>query len=253
MSTHESRTGTPARQPISLSLQDGQECPSSSRLLPALIAAVLLLGGGVVQGTLTHRWQTSARSNGPETRLANIPLQIGEWDGQDNTLSDQERTAAGVTHYLLRNYTNRATGEVVSVTLMAGPTGPIAVHPPTACYTGLGYKQVGTTRAHRCLTSTAGEKSPSHLFQTAHFVSPKLANAYEPRIYWAWTTDGVWQTPESPRLTFAGAPLLFKLYVAHQSDTAPKPRESTSSERFLEQLLPAIAAQVFAQQSAPKL
>lgn len=234
-------------------------------LLPALIAAVLLIGGGVVHGTLTHRWQTVARTNGPETRLQLVPQTIGDWDSQDSKISEAEKQMAGLTHDLTRTYTNRRTGDSVTVVLMSGPTGPVAVHPPTACYQGAGYQQSGATREtvidlpvaevvrlqgtsavsqNRSLTTSA-TAATRHVFAIADFYQPTRPEQTQPRIYWAWTTNGTWSVPESPRLAFAGSPVLFKLYVTCERPIGSQKSQASPIDDFLRLLLVEIQQSVF--------
>ncbi|MFM9961953.1 MAG: exosortase-associated EpsI family protein [Planctomycetaceae bacterium] len=241
----------------------------SARHLSALIAAVLLLGGGIVQGTLSQRWQPATRSNGPETRLKLVPLKIGDWDGQDSAISQAERQMAGVTHVLSRTYTNRRTGEVVNVVLLSGPTGPLAVHPPTACYQGAGYQQAGATRetvielpvaevvrlqnkspeAHRSLTtSTTSNATTRHVFAIADFYLPTRPEQSHPRIYWAWSAAGTWSVPESPRLEFSGSPVLFKLYVTCECPLGSQKTKAAPIDEFLRLLLLELQQQVFQNQ-----
>lgn len=213
------------------------------RAVPALIAAVLLFGGGIVQGTLTHRWQTVVRTNGPESRLHLVPQTIGDWDSQDSTISDAERQMAGLTHDLTRTYTNRRTGDSVTVVLMSGPTGPVAVHPPTACYQGAGYQQSGATRELVIdLTKDGGTR---HVFAIADFYQPSRPEQTQPRIYWAWTTSGTWSVPESPRLEFAGNPVLFKLYVTCERPIGSQKPKASPIDEFLRLLLVEIQQTVF--------
>ena len=235
-----------------------------SRMLAAVFGAALLFGGGIVHGTLTHRWQTVARTNGPETRLHLVPPTIGDWDSQDSTISAAERQMAGLTHDLTRTYTNRRTGDSVTVVLMSGPTGPVAVHPPTACYQGAGYQQSGATREsvielpvaevvrlqgagaelqNRSLTTSATTR---HVFAIADFYQPTRPEQAQPRIYWAWTTNGTWSVPESPRLEFAGNPVLFKLYVTCERPIGSQKSQASPIDEFLRLLLAEIQQTVFA-------
>jgi hypothetical protein len=199
---------------------------------------MLVIGGGIVHGMITQRWQSTVRTDGPETRLTTLPLQLGAWDGQAGELSESERSAAGVTHYLMRTYTNQVTGDVVNVTLMCGPTGPIAVHPPTACYHGAGYQQADETRCLR-VASEPHKPTSNHAFAVADFFKPARTDQPQPRIYWAWSTDGIWSVPESPRFAFAHSPVLFKLYVTCDHSFGSKPGP-TSAEDFLQRLLPEV-------------
>ena len=233
--------------------------------MPVLVAAVLLLGGGIVQGMLTHRWQTTTKSNGPESRLHLVAQTIGDWDWQDSsTISAAERQMAGLTHDLTRTYTNRRTGDVVTVVLMCGPTGPIAVHPPTACYQGAGYQQSGATRQtiidspvaevvrlqgigpeikNRSLTTSATNQ---HVFAIADFYQPTRPEQTQPRIYWAWSNNGTWSVPESPRFEFSGSPVLFKLYVTCERPFGSQKSPASPIDDFVRLLLVEIQQTVFA-------
>ena len=216
---------------------------SYRRLLSPIIAAALLLGSGFVCGTWTHRWQTPARPNGSELLLHRVPLSLDDWDGKDSEISDAEQKLAGMTNYLQRTYTSRQTGESVMITLMCGPTGPIAVHPPTACYQGAGYQQSGATRL-AFVNIPAAE-----VFAVADFFQPGHPEASQPRIYWAWSADGMWKVPDSPRLEFAGQPILFKLFVTFERPFDTVRSAASPAETLLKLLLPAIRREVFGRES----
>lgn len=246
-----------------------------SGVLPGIISAMLLLAGGVVHGTWTHRWQKLDRSDGPESRLHRVPMSLDDWDGKDTPISDAEQKMAGLTNYLQRTYTSRRTGDTVTVTLMCGPTGPIAVHPPTACYHGAGYQQSGATRSavlnvptgspsphgsdSTTLTDQSDHKGTSpatddyirtsgvsrYVFAVADFFQPSHPEASQPRIYWAWSADGMWRVPDSPRLEFAGRPTLFKLYVTFERPFDKNRSAASPAETLLKLLLPVIQQEVF--------
>lgn len=222
---------------------DGQECPSYGRAVAALISAALLFGSGIVHGTLTHRWQTATRSDGPESRLQLVSRTIGDWDSQDSKISDAERKISGLTHDLARTYTNRRTGDAVKVVLMCGPTGPIAVHPPTAGYRGAGYQQSGATR--ETVIDLAKEGGARHVFAIADFYQSTRPEQAQPRIYWAWSADGTWSVPQSPRLAFASTPVLFKLYVTCERPLGAQKVQTSPIDDFLRLLLAEVQQQVF--------
>ena len=48
------------------------------------------------------------------------------------------------TGNIVRTYENQRTGEVVSVFVIVGPAGPIAVHTPEICYSSQNYKSRDT-------------------------------------------------------------------------------------------------------------
>ncbi len=136
--------------------------------------------------------------------------------------------------------------------LLAGPTGPIAVHPPTACYRGLGY----TLAAEPATMSVPRNQANSNRaasrdrFQVAEFIPPPHSMSPRVRVAWAWSNDGRWSAPEHPRVAFAGRPALFKLYVTTDASSTHDDAESTI-DRFLEQALPELRNRLFADGVAP--
>ncbi len=215
--------------------------------LPLIIGMLLIVGSGIVHGMWTGRWESAEALTLAASAVDRVPKTIGDWETvRETEVSDEEKKLAELAGSIARQYRNRRTGDVVSLLLMCGKPGPISVHPPTACYTGLGYQQVGATRTYRC-SSGEGDALARHEFQTAQFASPKRGDSMQPRIYWSWSKNGVWNVPDNPRLSFAGAPALFKVYVAFESPDITKSKEKTPPERFLEELLPVLRESVFAE------
>lgn len=220
--------------------------------IASLLAIALVAISGYVHGAWTGRWQSAEVLAHAAEAIKHVPKTIGDWDCvRENQLTQEELDLASVAGYVSRHYRNRRTNEAVQFVLMCGPAGPIAVHPPTACYTGLGYQQVGETVPHRC-SAADGAEAVSYVFQTARFESPRRGDTVQPHIYWAWSTDGRWQTPESPRLAFVGSPVLFKIYVAFESDSGVKSVHQSPAAAFLDAALPVLQQRVFGASSTTK-
>lgn len=213
--------------------------------LASLLAIALVAISGYVHGAWTGRWQSAEVLARAAETVKQVPKTIGDWDCvQENQLTQEELDLASVAGYVSRQYRNRRTNETVQFVLMCGPAGPIAVHPPTACYTGLGYQQVGETVPYRCALQD-GTSAVGNAFQTARFESPRRGDTVQPHIYWAWSTNGRWQTPESPRLAFVGSPVLFKAYVAFETDAGVKSNGQSPAAAFLDVALPVLQERVF--------
>ncbi|MHC4875302.1 MAG: exosortase-associated EpsI family protein [Planctomycetota bacterium] len=224
--------------------------------IPLLSGLLLLIAGGIVHGMWTGRWE-SADLTGIAERVHDVPKQINDWICiEEGSVSDAELKMAELSSYSMRHYRNQRTGAVVTMLLMCGPTGPVAVHPPTACYAGQGYEQIGETQLHRvALAKHVGDaergsfQDATHHLMTARFRKPGRANSRKARIFWSWTTDGHWSTPASPRLEFAGCSVLFKLYVTHEAHDLLPLDGTTPGEEFLRELLPAVRNAVFRPES----
>ena len=168
--------------------------------------------------------------------LQEIPRQIGHWKSTDEEISEEEQRVAGITGYLRRAYHNKRTGYSVNLTVLCGPSGPIAVHPPTACFEGVGYKLAAGPAIARFGPDQQWQ------FNRCSFRQGDVSVAETVRVFWGWGTHGDWTAPGSPRFEFRGAARLFKIYVTDEwiedsdSDAVPQ------VEAFMKDALPVISA-----------
>jgi hypothetical protein len=132
-------------------------------------------------------------------------------------------------------YTDARTGASALVILLCGRPGKMSVHRPEHCYRGAGYEMEAEPVRH-----TVGDDSPADCW-TAKFRKAGPAGAVRLRIFWTWFGDGAWQAPDSPRLTFAPLPALYKLYVVRELPPRPERLEEDPSLDLLQQLLPSLA------------
>ena len=169
-----------------------------------LTALAVMTGSAVVHGIWTDRWRQSPERETASDKLQSVPLTVGDWEGQTLELGQREAARAGIDGYIMRNYKNRMSGIEVSVLVVCGRPGPVAAHTPEVCYGGAGYEL--TAEPTRCPLQ-------SDQFWTALFRKQDIAVPEHLRIVWAWNAGGVWQATSNPRLAFAGAPVLYKIYV----------------------------------------
>lgn len=140
-------------------------------------------------------------------RLSSFPMTIGDWHGTDNQLTEREQQVAGIKGYVRREYRNATTGFQVNLTLLCGHSGPMSVHPPTACFEGVGY----TLASGPSVTSIDGMDGTQ--FNRSTFRQLDASFPEIVRVFWAWSTDGYWLAPRHPRIAFRGQPFLYKIYV----------------------------------------
>ncbi len=175
--------------------------------------------------------------------LQRIPEKPGAWRSVDLQKSDEEIAVAEADAYLFREYQNEISGERVVVLILAGRSGPISLHPPTACYRARGYREVDPPE----MVSTGNGRRD--VLQIAEFRNAATILDDRVAIMWGWPADGVWQVPDNPRMEFAGEPLLFKMYVSwDRSGRSDGVTESIPRE-FLGQILPAVSAAMRESQS----
>lgn len=188
-------------------------CPPPKRrryvgLLTVLLSITLLTGA--LHGRLTQRWGPVPDLAAAAEHLNSFPREFGDWQLLNMTPMEESTVqmleCAG---YVNRQYVNRKTGETVSLAIMLGPSGPIAVHTPEVCYSSRAYS-IQEPRKSISLTDSKGQV---HSFWSLAFRANTLS-ADQLRVCYAWCENGLWEASKSPRFQFAGRPLLFKLQIA---------------------------------------
>ena len=212
------------------------------RILPYLVAIAIVLSSGVLTGVRSNRWHDSTALDAAAGRLERVPLIIGDWEGEAGELPARIIEQSEVSGYVLRRYKNLRNGSVVSVFLGCGRPGPVGVHSPEVCYTGGGYELLGEPKQ---LPMPAGSGMKASLLKASDFRNPPSQNPGYLRVLWALSANGVWEVPESPRLAFAIAPVLFKFYVIRDMKNPAEPLEDDPCYDFVRQLLPEVAKSLF--------
>jgi hypothetical protein len=197
-------------------------------------AVALVVASGWVDGTWSNRWSRPRAMGAAVAGLERLPLELGPWVGQRETLDARQAETAELAGSALRKYVNRETGESAQVLLVCGHPGAIAVHTPDVCYKGAGYSPNGPIGRHE---RPAGPAGPA-VFNVADMTRTEAGGAARLRIYWAWSDGGAWQAPRQPRLTFARRPVLYKLYVIRPTSSNPGPHDDDPCADLIARLLP---------------
>lgn len=208
---------------------------SPLRLLPQLMAVVIVVSSGVVHGIWTGRWSRSDELGTHVAALDRVPMTIGDWEGRAMPLDRRTMEHGGIAGYLMRSYENRRGGGAVTLLIVCGRPGPIAVHTPEVCYGGAGYEP-SAPRAK--LPVRAASSARPDEFWALGLSKQGSARPDHLRILYAWNAGGPWTASGSPRLDFAGSPALYKLYLVRQVARPDDRRPDDPSAEFLRQLLP---------------
>lgn len=207
-----------------------------SRIAPYLIAVAIVVPAGLAQGVWSGRW---ARAEAFDARLAalrRVPLQFGEWTGEDVEPEARVFDRAGVAGGLMRRYRHR-DGTSVSVMLVVGKPGPTSVHTPEVCYAGAGYEPASAREA----VAVPGRDDA---FWAIDFRKQDAPTPEYLRIYHAWDTGRGWRASASPRSDFAGSEALYKLYAVRATPRLDGPPGADPVLGFLGEFLPVVAAAI---------
>jgi hypothetical protein len=208
------------------------------RTFAVTLVLAAVVSSGVAQGVWTHRWANSAALEQATARMADLPLNVGEWEGQEDSLGERQLRLADVSGHVFRRYVNRRTGDIVFVLLLCGRPGPVAVHTPEVCYGGMGYQPVGARAKH------PGPAGTGDLWASV-FKKEAPSGAEYMRIFYGWNAAGAWEAADNPRSRYARGRALYKLYVTRQLPRADEPLEEAPELAFLQAFLPASQKALF--------
>ena len=208
--------------------------------LPLLTGLVLLVLAALAHGVWTGRWEMSHALEEATARVKTVPLTFGDWRGEELEPDREAFASAGALTYWMRVYKNCQTGEQITVLLMCGRAGRMAVHTPDLCYRGAGYTIVSEP-----VRATVPGSEPPTVLWNARFLKPSPIGDSALRIHWGWSSDGSWEAPEWPRWFFAGKPFLYKLYIVRDVSNANESTRDDASTRFFRALLPELQKTLF--------
>jgi hypothetical protein len=213
------------------------------RILPVVTAVTALVACGVVHGLWTERWRPETDPALVAARFAGLPQAVGEWQGEDLPVSARE--VQGLSGFLSRRYVNRQSGEAVTVVLTAGRPGLVAIHTPDVCYAASGYDVDAPAKY-----APADLPAPAE-FWTTEMVRTRPSFETRLRIFYAWNAGGGWAAADNPRLAFAGAPVLYKLYLIREAASANTPLADDPCLQLLRRLQPELQKSLFPSDAPP--
>jgi hypothetical protein len=211
---------------------------TSIRQLLWFLPAAVFVVDGYIHGINSARWREPKELQVAIVRLHNIPMDIGDWRGTELGLNPRVAQVAGFSAYVHRRYENSRNGAVVTFMVACGPPGPLSVHTPDVCYQGSGYVQAGEVK--KFMVDSIGHSSA---FWASAFGKSTPIGPSQLRVCWSWNRGDGWTAADNPRFSFAGAPVLLKLYVTQGlAKEAEMPVGKDHCTDFLNVMLPVLEA-----------
>lgn len=199
-------------------------------VLGLAVVVICVLVSGVAHGVLDGRWTVQSDLIAFGEGLSDLPERCGDWVlNETRELSNNAQRLLRCHGSLVREYVNEQTGDRVTVAVLFGPRGPIAVHTPEVCYTSVGTEVAGPRESE-----TVDADGIAHSFWKTAFIEwgdPKPA--FE--VWYGWSDGGPWLASERPRFWMTDN--LFKLQLA-----GPYAENDTESpcQEFLAAFLPEV-------------
>jgi Protein of unknown function (DUF3485) len=204
------------------------------RFLPLIVGGSLLLASGLVHGLWTNRWLVANELQNASAQLESLPMKLGDWEGRPQEMDARQMTVAEAAGHVSRRYVHRRTAAEVSLLVLAGRPGPLAVHQPEVCYAGSGFVQLGHKERWE---GPADSPLRGNSFWATRFTR----SGTEPqtlRVFHAWGPAGDWMAADKPRLAFARLPALYKLYVVRRLSAPDEPLDKDPALDFLRVAVP---------------
>lgn len=196
--------------------------------LGLVVVTVGLLASGAAHGYLDGRWSANRDLRALGDRLPDVPERVGDWTvSRHDELSPSVQQVLRCHGSLVREYVDEASGRSVSVAVLFGPRGPMAVHTPEICYSSVGTKVAGPTR----VVTLPGDEAGSSFWKTEFIRNPDTEPSFE--VWYAWSDGGDWIAAQYPRFWMTDQ--LFKIQLA--SHIGPGDDESAIRD-FLAVFLP---------------
>ena len=215
---------------------------SIANLLPAVLAALLVVGVTAIQGTWTDRW--SGRNVKEELKQAadllesRFPKEFGSWEFFQELASDPEQLErAGAVGHISRLFVNRETKAKVSAFIVCATPHNASGHTPDRCYPGAGF-EIAEAEHRQTIPLEDGRKAETFT-GTFHKTGQTL------RVFWTYGVDGRWIAPQIARIELAGRSAVYKLYAIIDETSIPGGESTLICTDFLSALLPVFDAAIF--------
>ena len=220
-------------------------------LLPAVLGLVAILSLSFYEGyAMKDRWsEVGAEAKVLGERFEQVPLNIGDWTGEDLPVEELIRKTAGAVNYVSRRYTNTVTNDKVVLWLIVGHSRDIVRHTPNVCRIAQGFRQISSQLRH---SISLADGQPA-TFYTAKYEKEDALSRCKERVFWTFNhpEDHEWVAPtDGARAHYGLAKALYKLYftsvVQHDEDTV----EDNVAADFAELMLPVIDEVLFPEEAA---
>jgi hypothetical protein len=205
-------------------------------VLGTLMTVAITIASGILQGSLSNRWGASQEQRRVGAKLEQCPKDVPNWKLHAEKPLEQVAIDQLIPYgYFQREYVSCDSGDMVSVTVIVGPSGTLSVHTPEVCYAGLNFDQL----EERKVIDIPDPSGQNTIWKVA--LRSKKVDQRIMENYYAWSEGDRWVAAENPRYSFATRPYIYKIQLQNisQADPAGKANPSVDpSIRFLTDFLP---------------
>jgi hypothetical protein len=206
-------------------------------VLGSIVAFLLTLASGYIQGSLSNRWGISNVQRQMGERFTSFPANFGDWEMKKSGKLGSDSLNQLVPYgYFQRDYVNRKSGAAINVLALLGSCGPISVHTPEVCFASRDHQQLGER-----LKLAIGRDGKNSIWKTTFRLSGVDAQVLN--IYYGWSAGEAWVAAENPRFSFSTRQFLYKVQITNsavENGSADNDPANDPALQFMEDFIPAL-------------
>lgn len=216
-----------------------------TRYIPAILGLLLIVGLTIPQVVMTDRLSgTNVSAEQRAELLKLVPMNFGDWHGEDKPVDPRVRKVAGAIGAVSRDYRNARTGEKVELWLIVGHARDVSYHTPDVCYPGSGFEARASANSLYPLVVQGLPETP--FWTNTFFKEDELSGRRLIRVFWSWfnpeaESNGgkiVWDAPPNPRWHFGNTRALYKMYFTSEMRDPMETAEQSACLHFARDFLP---------------
>lgn len=217
-----------------------------SRYLPIILGVLAIVGLTIPQIVMSDRFAGANFSAEQQAKLLdNVPMEFGDWVGENMAIDKETRRTAGAIGAVSRNYRNSRTGEDVKLWLIVGHARVISAHTPDICFRSSGFTMRAPENSKHPFAFEG--QSPAQ-FWTNTFVKEDATGRQLVRVFWSWynpsgeSQDGRvhWEAPTNSRWHFGNTRAVYKMYFTSNMRDPKETTEQSPCVNFAREFLPIV-------------
>jgi Protein of unknown function (DUF3485) len=222
---------------------------SMMRYLPIFAGVLLIVGLTIPQIKMTDRFAgTNVSAEQRAHLLEKVPIDVGDWHGQNMDIDPEVRAKAGAIGAVSRMYRNSRTGEQVDLWLIVGHSRDVSFHTPDVCYPGSGFTARASENSLYPMVFDEKQKEGTPFLTNTFFRESDVSGHQLVRVFWAWYNpenaenhgNVVWEAPSNARWHFGNARSLYKMYFTSLMHDPTETAEQSACVRFARDFLPIV-------------
>ena len=212
----------------------------------AVVAMILAVSGGTRFWQERRLEQTLQAGRVSPFRLADLPMDLGDWKGQNSVMNPTIIRGTGSSDMISRRYVNQRTGVAIDAVVLYGPTSEMFIHTPEVCYPAAGFDPMDSPVERPIVveSTTTSTNKTAVPFRSLAFTKGEGGLADIQEVYYSLWYDGGWTTRTTTPKASQRIPGMYKVQIARRISAHERRDIDNPCESFLASLIVEIEARM---------